>query len=240
MRFFVFTLVLLAMAPLVSVGCFVPGETTCGQESGEMVTLSGRVVDSASAPVDDANVFVELCDLYSDNPDPAKAHPNYRYGTTTKADGTYSVSVPAGSGGLHVFKPTFRYGFTRLANLSGAAPEIRLEKLLSQDKPPALAGFSADSVDVAAGSPLRFKVGVQAGRTTDPLSEEVLVLEGGTGRARAMAPPSRGIQGTGYPNGIWTLALDAPQTRGTYTYSVSVSSEQCVTSERLMLTVNVR
>src|SRR5258708_3549778 len=89
------------------VGCYSHGETTCGQESSRRARIRGRLTvraaDKSVRAGADALVFVELCGLYSDNPDPSKGNPNYRYVGRADKDGNFEISIPKGTVGLHAF-----------------------------------------------------------------------------------------------------------------------------------------
>ena len=226
---------------LSSVSCFTQGETTCGQEDSASAPMRGHVVDKDGAPLGGSLVFIELCRLYSDNPDPSKGHPNYRYGTVAKQDGSFELMVPRGSAGIHTFQPGYQYGFASVddTTASGIEPFPRVEKL-GDKKGPVTTDFTVTPTDASPGQPLRISVNVKAPSPKDPLSEEVLVLEERTAVARALDPPRRGVQGKGYPDGLWSTTLNAPSAPGTYVYRLGVTTEGCATGDTPSQEITVR
>lgn len=224
---------------LGSASCFTQGETTCGQEDSAVAPLRGRVIDTSGAPLGGSLVFVELCRLYSENPDPSKGHPNYRYGTVARQDGTYEIDVPKGAAGLHTFLPGYQYGASVVDDTAASGIETRVEPL-GDKKPPIINDFTVTPAEVTPGQELRITADVKAATPKDPLSEEVLVLEETTRVARALDPPRRGIPGKAYPDGLWSTTLSAPTTPGTYTYRFGITTEGCATGETPSRTVTVR
>ena len=217
------------------------GKKACAQQTAPPAPLSGRVIDNKTKqPVGGVHVFVELCGLYTENADPSKGHPNYRYGAETLADGSFSLNVPAGALGLHAFQAGYRYGPLNVPDRAAPNLEIAMEPFLTADEEPKVAAFSASTLVAAAGTPVTFSADVRTSRpTVDPLSEEVLILEPSTHAAIAMDPPSPGVQGKGFPDGIWKATLNAPKTPGKYVFVLSVSTEQCITNQRLSVEITV-
>jgi len=185
-------------------------------------------------------VFIELCGLYTENPDPSQGHPNYRYGTKARDDGTFELMVPRGAAGIHTFLPGFRYGFVALEDSTADNIEVRVEPLLPQDKKPFVGPLQVSPKEATPGQPLRFSVNVRASSPKDPMSEEIILLEEATDVARALAPPRRGVQGKGFPDGLWSTTMNAPSSPGTYAYSLGVTSEKCIVGETQRVEVTVR
>ncbi len=214
--------------------CYTQRTTTCGQEDSTLAPLRGTVVDAANgAPLAGSLVFVELCELYSSNPNKAEAHPNYRYGTIAAADGTFEVMVPKGSVGLHTFKQGYRYGSLKVADSTAAGLVVRTSALLDGDVRPTAAGFTVDATIAKPGQLLSFAVDVKAA-PKDPMSEEVLVLETKTKDARAFKPPFRRTNDAflaGFPSGRWTASFEAPTAPGTYEYVFGYTSEHCIVGD---------
>ncbi len=237
------TIVAAACLPLLG-SCYTQGETTCRQEDSPLAPLRGKVVDSnTSAPLGGSLVFVELCDLYSDNPDKAQAHPNYRYGAIADANGDFEVSVPRGTVGLHTFLPGYRYGSLRVADSTAAGLVVRTAPLLPADPRPKVANFVASRATVAPGEDISFRVDVTASSPKDPVSEEVLLVEPTTSMARAFNPPFRRTNdafASGFPSGQWTARVPAPKTAGTYRYVFGMTSENCIVSELLTAEIVVQ
>jgi hypothetical protein len=200
-----------------------------------------------------ATVLVELCSLYSFNPDPSKAHPNYRNATITRSDGTFELMVPQGTVGIHTFKESWLYGRTEVEDGHWRAPEnetffaavqvsgFMLKRPVLKDLE--IGGAAPDSVPtVLPGETLSFSV-TATSAAPDPMSEEVIVFEPTTGIARAFAPPSRGRNDSfkkGYPDGTWTASIPAPPSPGRYTFYADSTSEGCVNSNRVSRDVIVR
>ncbi len=227
---------------LSSSACFSPGQTTCNQESEPLEPLRGTVRDARTGePLAGSIVMVELCKLYSENPDPSKAHPNYRYSAMTGGDGTFSVQVPRGPVGLHTFQVGYRYGFVDIkADAPRTDIQVRAEPLLPADKIPSLKNFVVSPASVVPGAKVRFSLEVTAGTAKDPLSDEVVLAEPSRSFGRAMTPPSRGLRGKAFPDGLWTLDVEAPTIPGKYTYMASATSEGCVTGARPLVELVVR
>ena len=118
--------------------------------------------------------------------------------------------------------------------------ELKVEPLLPADQRPVLSDFKATATAVAPGQEITFSVTVRAATPKDPLSEEVLLVEPTTSVARALDPPSRGVEGKAYPDGVWSTKLAAPTTPGTFTYHVGATTEGCIVGENLTLEVVVR
>jgi hypothetical protein len=247
--------VAIAASGLLSSSCYTQGETTCGQEEEPLVPLRGKIVgeidvvvgkepdgkdkiETRTVPQEGSLVFVELCGRYTGNPDPSKAHPNYRHGAVTRADGTFEVLVPRGPAGLHTFKDGYQYGTVPVADTAAPVPEFR-ETLRRGKSAPVLSDFKVTPAEASPGQMLRFSVNAKAA-PRDPMSEEVIVLEPTSGTARAFAPPRRGMPGHSYPDGVWTTSMAAPAKPGTYTFLVQSTSEGCVVSNRLPIDVVVR
>lgn len=195
-----------------------------------------------------STVAVELCKLYSENPDPSKAHPNYRYATVTRQDGTFELMVPKGTVGLHTFKNGWQYGRIEVPD----APERYIEdpRFVEANarrlNPPVLSNFKATPTEAKPGETLSFSVDTRrAGK--DPMSEELIVYEPQTTIARAFAPPARGsplreVGGAkaGWPDGTWTATVPAPSRPGEYTFYAHSTSEHCVSSNKVSVQIVVR
>jgi hypothetical protein len=234
--------------------CYSHGATTCGQEDSPLATLQGNVTvrlapsadagtdadggASGTAPAAGSLVFVELCDLYSENPDPAKGHPNYRYVALADGAGNFQVDVPKGTVGLHTLLEGYLYGSRYVAD--STAPDIHVQsEPLNGRTPPQVSQLAVTPAEAQPGTTLTFSMNVKAA-LNDPISDEVLLAEPSSGRARAFAPPRRGSPGKGFPDGTWTVTLSAPTAPGSYTYFAQAVSEQCAVSTRLTAQVIVR
>jgi len=61
------------------------------------------------------------------------------------------------------------------------------------------------------------------------------------GQSMALDPPAPGgLQGHGFPDGVWSRTFNAPSTPGTYAYQLIATTEGCVTSNRLEVALTVR
>ena len=231
----------LAGGGLASTSCYSQEPVPCAGESSPRTKLRGRLEDGKTgAPLKGSLVFVELCGLYTENPDPSKGHPNYRFGTIAKDDGTYEVEVPRGAAGLHTFLPGYRYGFMPVGDTGQPNGALKVEPLLPADQRPSLTDFKVSTITANVGQEITFSVTARAATPKDPLSEEVLLVEPTTSVARALDPPSRGVQGKAYPDGVWSTKVAAPMMPGMYTYHVGVTTEGCIVGENLTIDVTVR
>ncbi len=242
------TVAIIAGLSLGLASCYSHGVTTCGQEDSATSALRGSVMVKYGAdemppngetvkPGAGSLVFVELCDLYSENPDPSKAHPNYRYSALVDDAGQFSVDVPKGRVGLHTLLEGYLYG-SKLTTDSTASGIVVTAEALNGRPAPTAKDFAFTPTDPTEGSELRFTLTVQSA-ANDPLSEEILLAEPVSGLARAFAPPRRGQPGKGFPDGQWSATLTAPAP-GSYTYYAQAVSEGCAVSERLSVQVTVR
>jgi len=194
----------------------------------------------STTPMKGSVVFVELCGLYTENPDPSKGHPNYRYGTIAGDDGSFEVAVPRGAAGLHTFLPNYRYGFVALADTNANDIVVNVEPLLPQDLKPFVGPLEVTPKEAAPGQPLRFSVNVRSSTPKDPMSEEIVLLEEATKAARALDPPRRGVQGKGFPDGLWSTTVNAPTAPGRYGYTLGMTSEKCIVGDTKRVEVVVR
>ncbi len=172
--------------------------------------------------------------------------------------------------GIHSFSDGYRYGALKFKLRDGNAIVTTRRHFLVPDgvdpatvkeaefEPTAsdfLVGSGAiapaPAITVAPGAMLDFSVVVKAGsgplaEQHDVMSDEVLVVQPVLSWTGAMTPPPEGcattgcVQGKGYPDGKWTRSIAAPTVPGTYTYYSVTTSEKCVTSRRLTVTVTVQ
>lgn len=230
-----------AGAGIASASCYTQDDVPCAGEGAPRAQFRGRVVDGKTgAPLAGSLVFVELCGLYTENPDPSKGHPNYRFGTIVGDDGYFDVDVPRGSAGIHTFLPGYRYGSSPIEDTGAPNLELQVEPLLPADQRPTLTDLEATPLEAAPGQEITFSVSVRAATPEDPLSEEVLLLEPTSSVARALDPPSAGVPGKGFPDGVWSTKLAAPTTPGVYTYHVGATTERCIVGENLTVEVTVK
>lgn len=207
------------------------------------VTVSGRVLDAkTSAAMPGVPIGVELGGHYVSNPDPSKANLAYQRGAVTDALGKYTLVLQPGNGkfGFHSFMPGYRYGTEGLETATDVTFDIKMEPNTTE-APPTLTGARLEPAQVAPGGAFEVLVTAKAAAGgKDPLSEEVLVIEPTMAMSAALDPPSKGVQGTGFPDGEWKRSLKAPGAAGTYVYHLSATSEGCIVSEIVKLELVVK
>ena len=213
--------------------------TACAR-TPEEAELRIKVVNaSTQAPLDGALVAIERGGIYVTNPDPSVGNPAYVYGAMTAADGTVRMRLPTDQLGVHTFYAGYYYG-SRLVDLDqGLGVTVSMETFQNDEVPPFMANAALEPSVVAPGDEFTVTADVTHGDADDPLSEEVLVVFADEHFSRALGPPSAGVQGTGYPDGTWTTMLTAPDSPGTYAYHLVATSELCVTSDPVTLTLEV-
>ena len=218
--------------------------TGCGSEEASASDdrrLRARVVDSeSSAPIAGALVSIENGGLYLGNPDSSRGNRHYVIGGRTGADGRFDVPVPVARLGLHVFTNDYLYAPWLIepdGNLGVTILQKRRDAVLPK---PIVTDLRAEPASAGPGETVRLTANVTAATPDDPLSDETLAIEPTRFWTAALDPPSPGVQGVGYPDGEYTLELQAPDQPGTYTYHVVTTSEGCVTSDALSVMVEVR
>jgi hypothetical protein len=202
--------------------CYPRFETTCGQEQAPPVNVGGVVRDrDTGEPLAGALVIGEVCGLRSENPYPASGHPNFWASAVTDSQGHFSLLAPQGAMGLHAFLPGFQCGQLAVSGNSGPAT-LTLRDVGTGLEPPVLSDLEVDAMTVAPGAPLTFRVRV---RSTEALSEAVILANPAQAWARGFTPPRRGSQAEGYASGTWQLSTTAPETPGRYRF-VAVAADQ--------------
>jgi hypothetical protein len=208
--------------------------------------MSGVVIDGDSkAPLVGSIVVVEVGGLYQPNADTSKGNPFYRISAVTGPDGKFSVTVPGEPVGLHTFQDGYYYGVLGPFDVRDQ-PEghtVAAKSLLPASQKPTATGLTLTPSSVAAGANVTIAVDVAkavAPTHDDPLSEEIIAAEPTTNWATVLDPPSPGKQGTAFPDGHYSKTFAAPSAPGVYTYSLLVSSEGCVTSDRVTATLTVQ
>jgi hypothetical protein len=216
----------------------------CSGSDDAGAALVGTVMDpNSEAPLPGALIVIEEGGLYRPIADPSKGSPAYQFGTRAGADGTFSIDVPTGDKGLHVFANGYRYWPSNQTIAEGETTEVTAtpEPELPEDLQPTLSDPTFEPASVAAGGQATLHVTAKAGdAVTAPLSDEVLVVLPEQGFARALDPPSPGKPGQGYPDGVYSLSLTAPSEPGNFTYYVVASAENCVTTDTVTATLTVK
>jgi hypothetical protein len=217
---------LLLLGALTLTACYQSGATTCLQEDEALVRLFGLVRDRETLePIVGASVFVEQCGLNSVNPNPAFGHPNYRFGTLSANDGTFELTVPRGRVGVHAMLPGFQCGsIEHLDTGAGSRSVIEMSPYQSRDGGPRVVDLVFSPRQVGPGSQVEVSATVR-GTRADPISEQVLLLNAKAGTAIALAPPRRGSQAKGFPDGRWHATFVAPKVVGSHVYELVATSQ---------------
>jgi hypothetical protein len=209
-----------------------------------LVPFSGKVVDDAtSQPLASAVVTLEVGDVYVDFSDRSRPSPYYMYGGITASDGTFTVMVPNERIGIHTFTTGYLYaGKVAITDPSAPGTLVKSKAIPAQQATykPVVTAFTATPSTVAAGTPFELSANVVKGTVgTDPLSDEILLVQPDTGFCGEMTPPAPGARDD-YPDGRWARTVFAPAKAGTYTYWLVTTSAGCVTSDNQSLTVTVQ
>jgi hypothetical protein len=210
----------------------------------EQAELRIKVADTdGRRPLSGAIVAMEVGGLYVTNPDPSRGNPSFTYGARTDAQGTLRLSLKTDDIGVHTFFGGYYYG-ARLVELDqDLGVTILMSSFATRDPPPAPPTIANERLEPPAVSPgAQFEVSAEVtkGDSGDPLSEEVIVTFPEQMLARALDPPSAGIPGKMYPDGIWSTRLVAPERPGRYEYFLTATTEGCVNSEIKTLVLEVR
>jgi hypothetical protein len=204
------------------------------------VRVTGRVLDgNKGTPLPHVPIAIEIGGHYVTNPDTSKGNPSYQRGTITDDQGAYTITLPSGSLGFHSFLDGYRYGTEGLMAQADATFDLMMEKR-DLESPPTLTNARLEPSQVSAGASFVVKVTAAAATPTDPLSEEVIVVEATTTMSAALDPPSPGVQGKGFPDGQWSRTLVAPTHVGTYSYVLSATTEGCIVSDLAALQLEVK
>jgi len=222
-------------------GCFL----SSGASGPTDVTM--QFVDSKTQqPMKSTLVAFEVGGRYLPIADTSKGNPHYTISAVTDANGKVTLHVPGGPLGVHSFQDNYFYG-TVLVDpyLHPGDTIIPVEPLGPLDTKPAVGSFAASAATVAPGGSLDFSAQVTQATFTDtkrkdPISDEVLLVEPTTHFARAFDPPSAGVQSMGFPDGVWKTRVSVPSVPGKYTYSLIISSEGCIVSDRKSIDVLVQ
>lgn len=213
--------------------------TACAGTPDE-AELRIKIVNAAShEPLGGALVSIEKGGIYVKNPDPSVGSPAYVYGAITDDDGTISMMLPTDDIGVHTFYAGHYYGSRLVQFDQDLGITVNMETFLNNEAPPSLADATLEPAVVAAGEEFTVSADVASGAEDDPLSDEVIVVFADAHFSRALDPPSPGVQGTGFPDGTWQTTLTAPESPGTYSYHLAATSEHCVTSDPVTLTLEV-
>jgi hypothetical protein len=169
-----------------------------------------------------------------------EADPFYAYGAISQPDsGIFSVGVPSERLGVHVYARGFYCG---LPDAGPVEPEDGTVTILplplaapdggTLPQEPSISGFSAVPDVVFPGETITIEANVEAAAPElDPLSAQVVAIEPISGWAGVLAPPTPGTWGKGYPNGVYSRLVYAPNVPGEYVYYLVAATQACVVSK---------
>jgi hypothetical protein len=195
--------------------------------------------DGGTVPVPNAMVAVEYGGLYLPWCDLSKASPYYLFGAVTDDAGAFTLTARAGILGFHGFASRQDYARARVDTSQGTMTTLLLSPQASGQARPTISGAAFAQSTVSAGEAVSLSATVKAGTSSDPLSDEVIVVEPTQSFALELNPPSLGKKDD-FPDGVWSRSFPAPTQPATYTYWLSATSAGCVTSDLVQLTLVVR
>jgi hypothetical protein len=203
--------------------------------------VHGRLVDtSTGAGIPGALVSIEKGGQYVPITDPSLGSPAYQYGATTRDDGSFDVVVAGGTIGVHTFSKDHFYG-TQGFDVKSDPYTLTIQSApLRGDVKPTLTNARAEPSSVAPGGTFNLIVTATAGQRSDPLSDEIIAVEGSTHWTAELDPPSPGNPGRGYPDGEYRKSVVAPSSPGAYNYQIAATTEACVTGDPVTVIVSVR
>jgi hypothetical protein len=207
---------------------------------GGTTRVTGTVtsqVNGASVPVPHAMIAVEYGGLYIPYCDLSHASPFYVFGTVADQNGSFALDVQPGSLGFHSYANGQFYGRASLDTSKGSKVTISTAPLGAQPKP-TLAKAAFDTSAVSVGATVRISAIVHAGTSSDPLSDEVVVIEPTQSWAAELDPPTGGKKDD-FSDGTWSRTFAAPAKEGKYTYWLEATSAGCATSDLVQLTLEV-
>ncbi len=207
----------------------------------EEAELRIKVVNATTrAPLPNTLISIEKGGIYVKNPDTSRGSPAYVYGAVTGAAGTARLQIPTDDVGVHTFLAGYYYGSRLIEFDQDLGITVSMETFQNNETPPSVTNAKLEPAVVAPGASFTLSADVNRGDADDPLSDEVVVVFGEAHFSRALDPPSAGVQGKGFPDGLWKTTLTAPNSPGTYTYHLAATSEHCVTSDPIALTLDVQ
>ncbi len=190
-------------------------------------------------PLANTAIAAEYGGLYLSYCDMAKASPYYVFGALTDATGHFELDARAGMLGFHSFATGYLYSRALLDTATGLDVTIAMEPLRPLQPKPMVTNAAFDKTTVAASGPVTFSAEVRAADPTEPLSDEVLLVEPTRGWSAELDPPRVGKKDD-FPNGTWRRTFNAPDKAGTYTYYFSATTATCATSDMMTFTLTVQ
>jgi hypothetical protein len=212
---------------------------------GGALKVTGNVVEKApdggaDQPIPNAMVSVEYGGLYVPYCNRALASPYYVFGTFTDAQGAFSIDVKQGALlGFHSFATGYYYSRASLDTTAGTYVKIQTEKLPATQGKPTVTNAGFVQSTVLLGDRVTFSAEVHAASPSDPLSDEIILVEPTRSWSVELNPPSLG-KPDNYPDGVWRRSFLSPLKTGTYTYYFSATTAGCVTSDVQTFTLTVQ
>jgi hypothetical protein len=210
---------------------------------GGPVQVTGMVVslldDGGMVPVPNAMLATEYGGLYLPWCNMAQASPWYRFGAVTDDAGAFTMTAAAGKLGFHAFATGQYYSRAPLNTSSGTTVTVTISPLPAGQTKPTITGAAFQQSTVAAGSQVTLSATVKAASSSDPLSDETVLVEPTHSWGVELDPPSLGTKDD-FPDGVWSLTFAAPSQPGAYTYWLSATSAGCVTSDLIQLPLTVQ
>ena len=209
---------------------------------GGPVTLDGVVVDSRTkSPVPFAVVAIEKGGLYLPISDYSKPNPAYAFGAVAGADGRFSVVVPDGVSGVHGFANDYLYRGTKFDSaVYGGLFTVEIETRPATIAKPTISGASLAPASASPGATITVHADLRAAVSTDPLSDEVILVEPTSHACVALAPPTPPVDRDHYPDGAYTGTFVAPSARGTYQYALTATTAGCANADTVTMTLVVQ
>ncbi len=226
------------LAPLC-VGLTLAAALALGCDGESKLALTFVDADT-NEPIPHALVSGEVGGIYVKNDDTSKGSPAYELGGRADENGKLTLVVPNDQIGLHAFADGYRYAPRKAEGGTDTELTIAIRRQLPEDFVPTLTAASIDPPSVAPGGSFTITVTAAAGSPDDPLSDETLAILDGGDFSVALDPPSAGVQGVGFPDGVYQKKLEAPAEPGLYVYYLVATSEHCVTSDAVALELTVR
>jgi hypothetical protein len=211
---------------------------------GAPAHVSGTVVEAlgdggAGRPLAGAMASAEYGGLYLAYCDMARASPYYLFGAVTDANGHFEMDARAGFLGFHSFATRYFYSRGSLDTGDAGTLVLAMEPLPASHARPTVTGAGFDTSAVAPGAPVTFSATVTTTVSTDPLSDEIVLVEPTRSWSRELDPPSAGKKDD-FPSGLWKATFSAPDKAGDYIYYFSATTSQCVTTDVQPFTLTVR
>src|SRR5258708_37969067 len=172
-------------------------------------------MNGAQAPVANAMVAVEYGGLYLPYCDLSHASPFCAFGALTDQNGSFAIAVHPGSLGFPAFANGQFYSRAPLDTSKGTTVAIQMAPLGPQQPKPTIANAALDKTTVAPGGSVTVSATVRAGTSSDPLSDEVILVEPTHSWAAELDPPAGGKQDD-FPDGTWARTFAAPVQADSY------------------------